>query len=108
MAKESLSRVTVYKPNIATNADLTLKKYDQVAHATKTVKGKSYEYWLHFLRSKAHPAEWFSAFKDLTSLTLWKGKKPLTQVAGFVLLVKLDNEFYAITGGIGHIALRRK
>ena len=106
MPINSLDRVTVYRVNtLSKHTDLKLKNYDQVADGSKTLGGKKFKYWLYFLRSQPLPPSWYSVFQGLP-LKLRKGRAPQFQLAGFVMLVQLATEFYALTGGLGHIALR--
>jgi uncharacterized protein (TIGR04141 family) len=107
MMSDSLNRVTVYKlSNITSPASLKLAKYSPVADGQEKAMGLTFNYWLYFLGAPPAPASWFPVF---SSIGLKPGTKiPKVQLPGFVLLAECKGEFYAFTGGLGHIALRAK
>ena len=106
MPTDKINRVTVYKLKITSYSDFSLSNYDEVAKGQKTVDGKRFSYWLHFLKQSPKPPTWYTVFQHLP-LTLPNNKHPRTLVTGFVLIVKLKSSFYGITGGVGHIHLRK-
>ena len=90
---------------VAQATDLHLKGYHEVASGAHTANGVQYPFWLHFLKSPSKPPSWYPAFSGLLLNEAASGK-PKVRVAGYVLLVQHGQDFYAFTGGIGHIALR--
>lgn len=106
MSENSIDRVTVYKLKINDFDEVSLSNYGMVKDSQYTLNQKEYSYRLYFLKQFPKPAKWFEVFSVLEPDVI-NGKVPETLVAGFVLIVKIKESFYGITGGVGHIHLKK-
>lgn len=100
----SILKVTVYKIKEMKDFDnLTFSGYTKVAEGEKSESNQFFEYKLFFLNHFTKTPDWFNVFSNLD---ISKNHIPVSQMTGFIMLVKLSKSYYAFTGGIGHIRLR--
>jgi len=81
------------------------KGFKEVDSDVRKIGNQSFEYRLFFYKSAPKTASWYPAFGFLN---LEKKEVPKTLNAGFILLVKLLDACYAVTGGVGYIHLRKQ
>lgn len=104
MADNALQKLSAYRLEIDDIADIQFPHFKEVDADTKTRDKNSFDYRLFFYRRVIKNASWYPAF---SLLNLDKKDVPKTMNAGFILLVKFGDACYAVTGGVGHIHLRK-
>jgi len=105
MADATIKKVTVFRLLVDSVDGVSLPKYHLVKSATAKLDKSEFPYRLHFLSQPPRQADWYSVFIPL-DLKLESKRIPKTMVSGFVLLVKVGQAIYAVTGGIGHVHLK--
>lgn len=106
MSEDSINKITVYRLNIENFDNITFQYYKIVKSDVFKVNDNSYPYKLFFFAPTSKTAGWFPMFTGL-GLTIMSNEIPSTQVSGFVLVVRVQNSYYAVTGGVGHIHLKK-
>ncbi len=108
MSEEYINRITVYRLKIADFTELDLSGYEQVASRVFNLNNVNFPYQLYFLQQgQPKPASWFPIFSSLVpSLAL--DKIPNILLAGFVFIIKVNNSFYALSGGLGHLKVKKQ
>jgi len=106
MPGESINKLTVYKLAPVGLNSITISGYKLVADGTRKLGKKNYAYRLFFHKDGPHPPSWLSVFDPLKPKVA-KKDLPQTMTSGFVLLIEVDGSLFGITGGIGHIHLRK-
>jgi len=101
---ETISKVTAYKLKIEDMDGIEFGQYDEIKSSVYSYKGEDYPYRLFFLRQVPRPVEWYGVFADLD---LDDCESPQKLNAGFIFLVQATNSFYAVTGGLAHIHLKK-
>jgi uncharacterized protein (TIGR04141 family) len=104
VASNKLHKLSAYRLEVNAVDNLAFKGFDLFADGTVTIEKESIDYRLLFLKGRAKPASWYDAFSHLNAD---KTKIPKTLNPGFILLVKVANAYYAVTGGVGHSHLRK-
>lgn len=101
-----IGRTTVYRVKISRFDDVDLQDYQLVCDGTASADSVSLPYRLYFLNQPPpRAASWYWVFRDLLETT--PHAEPIVAVAGFVLLVQVNESFYAVTGGVGHTHLKQ-
>jgi uncharacterized protein (TIGR04141 family) len=77
-----------------------------VAKGTWKTKGRKFPYLLLFYKKEPRQAAWFRVFKPLR-IKLNPKDVPATMVSGFIFIIRIGPSIYAVTGGVGHISLRK-
>jgi len=106
MPEDSINKITVYKLNIDNFDNIGFQYYKMVKSDVFSIDNNSYPYKLFFFTPSAKTASWFPMFAGL-GLTIMSNEVPAIQVSGFILVLKIENSFYAVTGGVGHIHLKK-
>jgi len=117
MTGNEISKITIYKLQIDSLDSISIPKFECVRSAIRTPKKSTAKkqprkasktvYKLYFLKQSKKNATWYKVFKDL-DLDLDTTGIPKTLVAGFILIINLnDKSFYGITGGVGHSHLKK-
>ena len=105
MPVNRLHKLSAYRLEVNAIDNLDFKGFNLFAKATVKIDKEPVDYRLLCLKGHAKPATWYPAFAHLNPD---KTKIPKTLNPGFILLVKLHHACYAVTGGVGHIHLRKK
>jgi len=106
MPEGSINKITVYRLNIEDFDNITFQYYKMVKSDVFSIDSNDYYYKLFFFTPVSKTANWFPMFAGL-GLTIMSNEVPATQVSGFILVVKVQNSYYAVTGGVGHIHLKK-
>jgi uncharacterized protein (TIGR04141 family) len=105
MSNGSLKKLSAYRLEVDAIDGLAFDGYECVAEDEWTSGKQFAEFRLFFLDEQHRAAPWFAAFKHVVSTDC---KSPRTLNSGFILLAQVSkNACYAVTGGIGHIHLRK-
>src|SRR5688572_11287779 len=102
MSDNAIHKLTVYKLNNVTLDSVNFPSYKLVKRATWKSKTRRFQYRLFFHKTGPRPARWLPVFQFLAIID-----KPRTMVAGFILIVQVGTSLYGVTGGVGHIHLRK-
>ena len=105
MSENSINRITVYKLLVKDFSEVDLKQYELVISDEYHSEEISLPYKLYFLKQFSKRASWYNVFSGL-DLTITDYAIPKTLVAGFILIVNVNDSFYAVTGGVGHLHLK--
>lgn len=107
MTDNVIHKLTVYKLSNVALKSITIPSYKLVAEdAWKVANKKTYPYRLFFHKRGPFPAPWLSVFDPL-NLNVAAKDLPESIVSGFILLIQIATSVYAVTGGVGHIHLRK-
>lgn len=106
MPNDSINRLTVYKLANVPIGTTKIPGYKSVASGDWKLGKKKYPYHLFFHKDGPHPAGWLAVFQPL-NLKLAKKDEPQTMTSGFILLIQVAGSLFGITGGVGHIHLRK-
>lgn len=104
MASDVLHKLSAYRLEIDRIDTLAFQGFREVDADTSTIDKQEFEYRLFFNKRVQKNASWYPAFSHLQ---LQNKDIPKTMNAGFILLVKLPNACYAVTGGVGYLQLRK-
>lgn len=104
MASDVLHKLAAYRLEVDAIDTSAFKDFREVDANTRILDNVTYEYRLFFYKRVQKEASWYPAFGYLQ---LDNKDIPKTMNAGFILLVKLPNACYAVTGGVGYIYLRK-
>jgi uncharacterized protein (TIGR04141 family) len=106
MLAASINKLTVYKlAPVILNAT-KIPGYKLVADGKWRFSRKDYSYRLFFHKDGPRPPGWLAVFNPL-NLNVAKKDLPQTMTSGFILLLEVDAVVFGITGGVGHIHLRK-
>jgi hypothetical protein len=106
MPNESINKLTVYKLAPVILSLTKIPGYTLVADGKWKHRRTDYSYRLFFHKDGPHPPSWLAVFNPL-NLKLAKKDIPQTMNSGFILLLEVGGVLFGITGGIGHIHLRK-
>lgn len=106
MPDESINKLTVYKLEPVSLNSIRIPGYKQAAEGKWKSGKKNHPYRLFFHKDGPHPPSWLSVFNPLDPKVA-KKDLPQTMTSGFILLIEVDGSLFGITGGIGHIHLRK-
>lgn len=106
MSDDILHKLTVYKLTGIEIESINIPEYKPVAKGTWKTKGREFPYVLLFYKKGPREAAWVSVFKTL-KLKLNPKDIPETIVSGFIFIIRVGSSIYGITGGVGHISLRK-
>lgn len=106
MADDVLHKLTVYKLSNTALGSVAIPSYKLVSDDDWKIGDKSFPFRLLFFKKGPFQAPWLSVFEPL-KLALALKDVPQSVVSGFVLFVQVDKSLYAVTGGVGHIHLRK-
>lgn len=106
MTDDAIHKLTVYKLTNVTLNSVAIPSYRLVAEEAWNANDKTYPYRLFFHKRGPFPAPWLSVFLPLP-LNIAAKDLPQGIVSGFILLIHVENSVYALTGGVGHIHLRK-
>ncbi len=106
MADDVLHKLTVYKLSNTALGSVAIPSYKLVSDDDWKIGDKSFPFRLQFFKNGPFQAPWLSVFEPL-KLGLAPKDVPQSVVSGFVLFVQVDKSLYAVTGGVGHIHLRK-
>lgn len=106
MPDNTIQKLTVYRITESTLDSVVIPSYKLVSSDTYLVDEQAYQYRLFFYKSDPHQTGWMPVFLPL-NLQLEKKDIPKTIVSGFILIVQIGTSLYGVTGGIGHIHLRK-
>jgi uncharacterized protein (TIGR04141 family) len=106
MSDDSIHKLTLYKLNEKDIDAINIPGYKLVANGSWSEQGKDFPYRLFFYKDGPKEASWMSVFKPL-QLKLDRKNTPATIISGFILIIQVGSSLYGITGGIGHISLRK-
>lgn len=106
MPDESIDKLTVYKLAPAALSTLTIAGYKLAADGKRRFRKRDYPYRLFFHKDGPHPPGWLAVFNPLNPKVA-KKDLPQTMTSGFILLIEVGGSLYGITGGVGHIHLRK-
>lgn len=104
MAENKLHKLSAYRLDVDAIDQLKFKGFDIFDEGKATVENRSFNYRLFFFKGRAKTASWYPAFEHLNPD---KAKIPKTLNPGFILLVKFSGACYGVTGGVGHLHLRK-
>jgi len=102
----TISRVTVYKLKVEAIDGLGFSNYEEVKDASYSLGQEQYPYKLFFLKQFQTQVDWFEVFNEL-DLEAESLQIPQKLNAGFIFVVKVNESFYGVTGGLGHIHLKK-
>jgi len=106
MPDEAINKLTIYKlANVALKS-IKIPGYKSVAIGAWPLGRKKYPYRLFFHKNGPRPAGWLAVFQPL-NLKLAKKDIPETMTSGFILLIQIAGSLFGITGGVGHVHLRK-
>src|SRR4030042_23624 len=101
---DSVNKVTIYKIKEIEDFDiLSFSGYTKVAEGEVSEREMQFKYKLFFLNHFTKTPQWFDVF---STLDISEEHIPIIQTPGFIMVVRLLESHYALTGGIGHIRLR--
>lgn len=106
MQDNIIQKLTVYRLTETTLESVAIPSYKLVSSDIYQVDEQAYKYRLFFYKSGPHQTGWMPVFLPL-NLQLEKKDIPETIVSGFILIVQIGTSLYGVTGGIGHIHLRK-
>src|SRR5205809_2357 len=106
MPGEAIDKLTVYKLANVALASMKVPGYKLVSSGAWPLGRKKYPYRLFFHKNGPRPARWLAVFQPL-NLKLAKKDLPETMTSGFILLLQVDGSLFGITGGVGHVHLRK-
>jgi len=106
MPDESINKLTVYKLERVALNSIKIPGYKPAADGKWKARRKSHPYRLFFHKDGPHPPSWLAVFNPLNPRVA-KKDLPQTMTSGFILLIEVDGSLFGITGGIGHIHLRK-
>jgi len=106
MPDESINKLTVYKLAPVALSLIKIPVYKPVADGKWKFRRKNHAYRLFFHKNGPHPPSWLAVFNPLNPKVA-KKDIPQTMTSGFILLIEIDGSLFGITGGIGHIHLRK-
>ncbi len=106
MSANILHKLTVYKLTRVDIESIIIPEYKVVAKGAWKAKGRQFPYILLFYKKGPQEAPWLSVFKPLR-LRLNPEDTPETIVSGFIFIIGVGSSLYGITGGVGHISLRK-
>lgn len=106
MSDDILHKLTVYKLSGVEIESISIPEYKAVAKGTWKAKGREFPYALFFHKKGPREAPWLPVFKSL-GLKLNPKDKPETIVSGFIFIIGVGSSVYGITGGVGHVRLRK-
>jgi len=106
MPNECINKLTVYKLAPVILSLMKIPGYTLVADGKWKHRRTDYSYRLFFHKDGPHPPSWLAVFNRL-NLKLAKKDIPQTMNSGFILLLEVGGVVFGITGGVGHIHLRK-
>lgn len=106
MSDDVLHKLTVYKLTGTEIDSVNIPEYKPVAKGTWKTKGREFPYLLLFYKKGPREAAWFPVFRPL-KIKLNPRDMPETIVSGFIFIIRVGSSNYGITGGVGHISLRK-
>lgn len=106
MSNEIIHKLTLYKMSGGDIGTIEIPDYRLVASGHRKVRGRECLYRLFFFTEGPKETSWMPVFKPLR-LKLDRKDTPATIISGFILLIQVDSSLYGITGGVGHIGLRK-
>ncbi len=102
----TIGRITVYKLKMNNFNEINLSNYDQVKDDVIEYDGNSYPFQLYFLQQEPTPVDWYAIFDEL-NLNIEQNNIPHKLNTGFIFIIKINDSYYGLTGGLGHIHLRK-
>lgn len=102
----TIGRITVYKLIMNDFNEIIFSNYDLVKNDEIEYRGNKYPFHLYFLQQEQTPVEWYNVFNQL-DLNLDNGNIPQKLNSGFIFIIKINDSFYGLTGGLGYIHLRK-
>jgi len=106
MSDDIIQKLTVYKLTDVTLNSVQVPKYKLVGNGTWKANDNEFPYRLYFYKTAPQPAKWLPVFQPL-NLDIAADDCPKTMAAGFILVIQVGTSLYGITGGLGHIDLRK-
>lgn len=106
MTDNVIHKLTVYKLSDVVLKSVTIPSYKLVAEDAWKATNKKCPYRLFFHKRGPFSAPWLPVFGPL-NLNVASKDLPESIVSGFILLIQIATSVYAVTGGVGHIHLRK-
>lgn len=107
MRNNIIHKITVYKLLDFKPDSIDLTPYFPVKNGEWRTRNGKQTYWLYFYTKKPENAGWFAVFEPL-KLGISPDNIPKIMVSGFIMIIRIGKSFYGLTGGIGHIQLRKR
>jgi uncharacterized protein (TIGR04141 family) len=107
VADNSVKKITIYKVPDSTFDCFKHDDYDLVGSGSETLDKTKADFKLFYGYFEQKDPGWIGLFSGM-DLNVSNDSIPQVQQAGFILLVKIESNCYAVTGGMGHIHLKTK
>jgi uncharacterized protein (TIGR04141 family) len=101
-----IHKLTVYRLGGASVESVSIPSFKLVADAVWEKNNQSFRYRLFFQKSGPKNAGWLPFFRPL-ELTLAVRDRPQTMTSSFILVIDVAGSVYGVTGGFGHMHLRK-
>lgn len=102
----SINKITVFKLKNDDISEIQFDRFAEIKNDQYSFDGQRYPYRLFFYRHFLSDADWLPLFDEL-NLGLAPDLKPVKLSNGFIFLIKTNKSYYALTGGVGHMYLKK-